>query len=317
MLQTHTSAASLDTSVVPTATPSRSAARLRLAVGIATVGRPVILAQMLKRLSHQTRPADAVIVCAPAPADMEGAAEACPGITLLVGARGLPRQRNAILERLADYDAVVFFDDDFIPDERYLEVVERTLLANPDIVVTTGCVLKDGIGGAGLTFDAADAALAEATPSDGTAALDAVYNGYGCNMSLRLEPVRAHRLAFDVRLPLYGWLEDVDFSRQLARFGRIVRTDAAQGVHLGIKQGRQSGRKLGYSQIANPLYLMRKGTMRWDRALSQMARNIAMNTLRSLSPEPWIDRQGRLYGNTRALIDLVRARLDPTRVETM
>ena len=118
-------------------------------------------------------------------------------------------------------------------------------------------------------------------------------------MSVRLALVRQHALDFDERLPLYGWLEDVDFSRQLARFGRVVRSDATRGVHLGTKLGRSLGVPLGYSQIANPFYLMCKGTMGWSRALAQMLRNIAKNVLRSVHPEPWVDRRASPWTSSR------------------
>ena len=78
------------------------APRLRLAVGIATVGRPTVLAGMLKRLRQQKRPADSVVVCAPSSADFEGIAEAFPDVTLRTGPRGLAHQRNAILRHLHD-----------------------------------------------------------------------------------------------------------------------------------------------------------------------------------------------------------------------
>ena len=244
-----------------------SAGRLRLAVGIATAGRPVILAQMLQRLRAQTRAPDLIVICAPNASDVEGAVEASPGVAVLTGPRGLPRQRNAILRHLKSYDVVVFFDDDFIPCNDYLEGVERTLLANPDVVMTTGRVLQDGILGPGLTFETADIAIKASAPSVPNERAGVGINGYGCNMSVRLAAVRRHELTFDERLPLYGWLEDVDFSRRLAPFGRIVRAQATRGVHLGVKQGRQPGLKLGYSQIANPFYLMRKGTMGLRRGL--------------------------------------------------
>jgi GT2 family glycosyltransferase len=294
---------------------SPRAVRLRLAVGIATAGRPVILAQMLRRLRLQTRAPDLVVVCAPTATDAEGAADASPGVVVLTGPRGLPRQRNAILRHLAGYDVVVFFDDDFIAADDYLAGVEQIMLSNPGVVMTTGRILGDGILGPGLTFEAADAAL-HGVIAPAPAPLDDVANGYGCNMSVRLDPARTHALTFDERLPLYGWLEDVDFGQQLVRHGRVVRTDATQGVHLGIKMGRQPGLKLGYSQVANPLYLMRKGTMGRARGLALMSRNIAMNMVRSFSPEPWVDRRGRLRGNGRALLDLAFGRLDPARIES-
>jgi hypothetical protein len=45
-----------------------------------------------------------------------------------------------------------------------------------------------------------------------------------------------------------------------------------------------------------------------------MSCNIAINLLRSLRAEPWVDRRGRLHGNARALTDLVLGRLDPRRI---
>ena len=48
-------------------------------------------------------------------------------------------------------------------------------------------------------------------------------------------PVWGDGSRFDENLPLYGWLEDVDFCRQLARYGRIVKNIRLIGVHLGSK----------------------------------------------------------------------------------
>ena len=116
---------------------------------------------------------------------------------------------------------------------------------------------------------------------------------------------------------LYGWLEDVDFSRQLARFGRVVVAEATRGVHLGVKLGRQPGVKLGYSQVANPLYLIGKGTMSRRKGLVLMSRNLIANIVRSLRAEAWVDRRGRLTGNARAVLDLIARRLDPGRIELL
>jgi GT2 family glycosyltransferase len=77
-------------------------------------------------------------------------------------------------------------------------------------------------------------------------------------MAVRVLPVHGNGLHFDENLPLYGWLEDVDFCRRLAPYGRIVRNARTAGVHLGSNSGRTSGVCYGYSQIANPLYLWRK-----------------------------------------------------------
>jgi hypothetical protein len=48
-----------------------------------------------------------------------------------------------------------------------------------------------------------------------------------------------------------------------------------------------------------------------------MRQNIAANLLKSLAPEPWIDRRGRLRGNLIALLDIARGQVDPRRILTM
>jgi hypothetical protein len=45
-----------------------------------------------------------------------------------------------------------------------------------------------------------------------------------------------------------------------------------------------------------------------------MWRNIAANVVRSVSPEPWIDRRGRLKGNILAAIDVLIGRSSPNRI---
>ena len=105
-------------------------------------------------------------------------------------------------------------------------------------------------------------------------------------------PFSSMRLAFDEQLPLYGWLEDVDFSRSIARYGRSVRVEGARGVHLGVKSGRQPGLRLGYSQVANPAYLIRKGTMSKARAIAQIGRNILAKRAALLLNDRSIDRLG-------------------------
>jgi hypothetical protein len=47
--------------------------------------------------------------------------------------------------------------------------------------------------------------------------------------------------------------EDIDFTSQLKRFGRVVGPSTLIGVHLGAKSGRENGIRLGYSLVANPV----------------------------------------------------------------
>jgi glycosyltransferase involved in cell wall biosynthesis/polysaccharide pyruvyl transferase WcaK-like protein/GT2 family glycosyltransferase len=290
--------------------------RPRIAVGIATAGRRDIVEETLAEIGRQTRPPDRLILCPASSGDCPPADDLPTGAEIVLGRKGSCAQRNSIIEAASDVDILVFFDDDFFPEPTYLAEIEQVMASDPSVAMVTGRVLADGIGGPGISPAEARAILHSTTQvPDET--LAPTYNGYGCNMAVRMDSVRSHGLRFDENLPLYGWLEDVDFSRRLARNGRIVRCSRARGVHLGSKTGRTPGKRLGYSQVANPVYLMRRGTMRFDRAILQISRNIARNICKSRKPEPWIDRVGRLEGNFVALRDVLSGRLDPCRILEM
>lgn len=295
---------------------SDMAQSFRVAVGIPTAGRPRVVEALLEHLEGQTRPADLIVVAAPEAVDVDGLDP--KSASLVIAPRGLTKQRNAILDAAADCDIVVFFDDDFVAHASYLLFAERLFERYPEIVMATGCVLADGIIGPGIGFDEARRYVeADRQTGDEQWAIRDVYNGYGCNMAVRMEAVRRGGIRFDERLPAYGWLEDVDFSRRLACEGRIVASKDMRGVHMGTKSGRQPGMRLGYSQIANPIYLARKGSFAWPRAWHQMGRNVAMNLARSLRPEPYVDRRGRLRGNAAALRDLALGRMHPERISSL
>ena len=293
--------------------------RPRIAIGIASTGRRDMLSATLPLLERQADPADRLIVSVGEDGDVDEALLASlPGATaLLRGPKGLTRQRNRILEAADDVDAVLFLDDDYLMASDFLAQCRDLLLARPDCAVATGHVIADGIGHAGLSVKAGLALLEADKAADAPPAPTPAYNAYGCNMLVAMRAVEEGGLRFDEALPLYGWLEDVDFSRRAASHGSVLRFHALRGVHLGTKSGRSPGKRLGYSQIANPLYLMFRGTMAPHRALRQIARNIAANAIRSPRPEPWIDRFGRLRGNALAVLDMLRGRLSPARAEEL
>ena len=291
---------------------------MRITVAIATLGRPQDLGQALRDLGRQTRRPDSVIVSATGPDDIdaESVAQCCAPVEVLIGPKGLTRQRNLVLDRLGQAEIVLFLDDDFVMADDFLQALNSLFTRCPDVAVATGHVLADGIGSAGLTPHQARVILDGAQTSDDDG-LVRVNNGYGCNMAFRTAPIAENALRFDETLPLYGWLEDVDFSRRVAAHGRCVKSLTLRGVHLGTKAGRTSGVKLGYSQVANPLYLMRRATMRPGHALRLLGGNMLANAAKSLRPEPWVDRRGRLRGNLTALADLMRGRMHPRRILMM
>ena len=287
---------------------------MKVAVGIATRGRPRLVREVLLDLARQRRKPDRTVVAHVGPEDID---EPVRGVEYLISEPGLTTQRNAILDALGDCDVVVFFDDDFFCVPEYLAVTERIFEQQPDCVVTTGRVVADGVNGAGYTMSQAHAVLRRYLVQESGASLmrtEKAFNGYGCNMGLRLAPMREHGIRFDERLPLYGWYEDLDATRALGRHGSILKLNGARGVHLGVKAGRLPGVRLGYSQVANSVYLARKGTYPWSHALPSLLRHTAKNLVMSAMPEPWVDRWGRFRGNLLALSDWLRGRLDPRRI---
>lgn len=287
---------------------------LKIAVGIATAGRPAILSETLKELSKQTRRPDLVAVCPARPSDVTLAGEFAFPLEIVAGKMGSSSQRNAILDHLAGFDLVVFFDDDFFPARDYLAKAEALFVRHPRVVVATGRPAEDGIKGPGFSPEYARAVLERRPATAARELIRPYYGAYGCNMIVRLEQVRKHGVAFDEALPLYAWQEDVDFSRQLAPFGDIVFASELTGIHLGTKNGRTSGLKFGYSQIANPIYLTSKGTMSARFAARTMVRNVIANAVGAMRSEPYIDRIGRCKGNLRAFLDLLRGDLHPGRI---
>jgi len=286
---------------------------LSIAVGIATRGRPAILAEAVSELARQTRQPEAILICHVTDDDVGDLPVRRPDIRFLRAEAGLPRQRNAILDAARE-DVVLFLDDDFLAAPAYLDVLGRVLEARPDCVVATGTVIADGAKGPGLTPAEGRAILAADIPPPDPLCATPHFNGYGCNMAFRMEPVRAHGIRVDEALPLYAWYEDIDVTRRLAAYGTILRLAGARGVHLGVKSARTPGLRLGYSQVANPIYLARKGSFPWSHAIPSAARHCAINLARSLAPEPHVDRWGRFRGNMLALWDLVRGRAHPSRI---
>jgi hypothetical protein len=291
--------------------------RLNMVVGIATAGRPEILGEAIKFLAHQSRLPDRLLICPMAPSDVdEVALEHFPAPSFVLDrANGLTAQRNKILSEVGNADVIIFFDDDFFAQFDYLSNIERLFLARPDVVAATGTLFADGAVGPGLNAEEGSKIVRthSVNESDDEQIVE-YYGTYGCNMAFRLDPIRLNNIIFDENLPLYSWMEDVDFSHQMSHYGRIVKSKNLRGVHLGTKLGRTSGVRFGYSQIANPIYLTRKGTMSLKHARTIILRNVGANLIRSLYPERWIDRKGRLKGNVLAVIDLAVGRLSPRRI---
>lgn len=289
-----------------------------IAVIVASLGRSQILGELLVELARQTLVPQCVILSVTDLADLPTNLDAHDNVEVVIAPKGSCVQRNRALDSVQDrYDIMFFCDDDYVPSRFAIERLVRLFATDPDIAGATGHLLADGVNSPGISSADARAMLADydqriAPPTVSFRDLDGLY---GCNMAFRSD--RIGDVRFDERLRLYGWQEDVDFSARVRPRGRIVKTFAFAGVHCGVKAGRSSGVRIGYSQVVNPWYLVRKGTMRWKFALQIVARNIWANHIRAASAEPWIDRVGRVRGNWLGIADVLRVRLTPERVEQL
>lgn len=289
-----------------------------VAVIIASLGRPHILGELLVELSRQSMLPIRIVLSVTKVADLPTNLDDHDNVEVIVSPKGSCVQRNRALDSVRGrYDIVFFCDDDYVPSRFVIERISRLFGGDASIAGATGHLLADGVNSPGICPSDARAMLASydqrvAPPLVPFRDLDGLY---GCNMAFRTD--RISDVRFDERLRLYGWQEDVDFSVRVRPRGRIVKTFAFAGVHCGVKAGRSSGLRIGYSQVVNPMYLVRKGTMRLRFALNIIARNVWANHWRAANAEPWIDRVGRVRGNWLGIADVLRVRLTPERVEEL
>ena len=282
-------------------------------VVICSAGRPVILHETVLGLLKQTvQPASIILsLCAENSALSE--TQGLPLVRCILGPKGLASQRNTAIPFVRTC-YTLFLDDDVELASDYIEQMERLFAADPTIVGASGGVAADGAP-ARVPIDrrVAARAIREYTGSRDCVPFKDVY---GCNMFVRSDVLQVER--FDERLPLYGWLEDLDFSLRLKKHGRIVRHRGALVAHLATRSGRTSDLRYGYTKIANPWYLWRKKVLSslpevivryWVKTtLANLLRAFLSNGARG------VDYRKRLIGNLMAYRDLTLFRLDPQNI---
>jgi GT2 family glycosyltransferase len=291
---------------------------LRVAVIVASLGRAQMLGELLDDLARQSRRADRIVLSVTTRDDLPANLDRHTMVEHIISPKGSCVQRNRAIDHIEGQCDIIFFcDDDYVPSRFAIERVAALFAQHSEIAGATGHLLADGVNSPGI--DTADAHAMLSAYDDRAAPPIVPYRDlaglYGCNMAFRAAAIGDVR--FDERLRLYGWQEDIDFSVRVQPRGRIVKTFAFAGVHCGVKAGRSPGVKLGYSQVVNPAYLVRKGTMGWRFALNIALRNMSANHFRALDAEPWVDRIGRVRGNWIGVFDVLRGRLTPERVETL
>jgi hypothetical protein len=216
---------------------------------------------------------------------------------------------------LPSSDLIVFVDDDMEFSSSYMAAMVALFEARPDLVASSGTLLYDGGIGKCLNRQSAKQLCAVKQTSwreGGSIHTSPREFAYGCNMVYRASAIRD--ISFDERLPLYGWLEDSDFSHASTKGRKKPVTNCeAYAVHLGWRGGRIGGQRLGFSQIVNPFYLWKKAKVfsLGHIVVQCWLRCLAGNILGLVSGERIEDRPGRLHGNALGFLHLLSGQVDP------
>ena len=285
---------------------------IRVAVILATKGRPQALPQVIGLLENQTVAPSMIVISATAASDVDVPLATDLNVEYVFGPTGLAAQRNSGLQRVRGRaDVAVFFDDDFAPAGNWIELCAGVFSSESNIAGVNGIVIRDGARTKPISWQEARHLIAAPRPADPRTVSD-IADLYGCNMAFRMSAI--DDMQFDERLALYGWLEDKEFSRKAAKKGRLVECNLLQGVHLGMQSGRVSGKRYGYSQIVNAWYLYKKGALSLSEASVHILKPLIVNGAKSLLPENHIDRRGRLHGNLVGLVHLLSGDCRPEKV---
>jgi hypothetical protein len=283
-------------------------------VVIASVGRPSVLHETILSILGQVHRPDEIVISVPSLEHVDPRSPALPLVRCVISPQGSCIQRNRGVRAMAtDAKLVAFLDDDVELDPDYLRVVAETFAAHPGLVAANGDLIADGGPSQRFSRDEARAmlqSLAAERPVESSRWLIDSGRIHGCHFTVRRSVFET--LEFDERLPLYGWLEDVDLGRSCRKLGRVGCIGGARLVHLAHKGGRTSGLRYGFSQVMNPAYLRSKGNYTLRECLKNWRLALASNllgagTLSRMKFE-------RLQGNLIAFGMLMRGRIDPEHV---
>lgn len=286
---------------------------LNTTVVVCSANRPDVLSETIESLLQgQSLPPHEIIVSVCNQEHVPEKIRAFSTVRVVVsGRQGLTVQRNAAVKEVRT-PYTLFLDDDVEIAPNFIESMEHLLDEVEDAVVATGFVVLDGVrSDTGVDRKLANAAVMNYVREHKNCDRD---EGYGCNLFVRTKIF--DRVLFDENLPLYGWLEDFDFSTNCLRYGRIIRNAETCVAHLGTPTGRISGLRFGYSQIVNPFYLWRKdGKPRLTQVifvhwLIHLARNVRRTLIKV--PSDRNDRAGRFRGNLIGLCHLLEGKVDPS-----
>lgn len=279
---------------------------MALAIIIPSYGRKALLENTLHVLLAHVNAADKIVVVTCR--DEDQPAIESPKLIKLNGRKGSCCQRNQGLDFLKTscqpYEAVLFIDDDIILAADFVENLLHLHSKHPTVSGFTVNVLADGALTGELSFHSAEAIANAWQAPLGFESLILSKVPYG---GISMKGDLLGQIQFDERLAEYGFMEDLDFFVRLRRFGPTGYAHNCGLVHLAAGSGRTNERKLGFSQIMNPLYLAQKGSLSFTDCLKHISKVMAANLCGAINSR----RRQRLVGNILAWGYLLRKGTSP------
>lgn len=281
----------------------------RIAYVIATANRREILEETIQFILSGTVVPAQIIVVGAKQEDLPRNPPAC--VTCHVGCCGLTQQRNLGVSALSDnVDIAALIDDDVFVHEAYSENMLSIFDQNPNTTLVMGHILQNG----DISLSDARKLILEhqvsAKDRGRYVVTTTTWGGvYGANMVMRKSFL--DHTKFDERLVLYALMEDVDIGTQARKSGDVGYYFGAPCVHLRTPGGRISAKKLGFSEVMNPVYLARKGSVPWGVVIiRRMIRQPLVNLARTILHQ---DREKleRFKGNMIALFFVLRGKIQP------
>ncbi len=232
---------------------------------------------------------------------------ALPGVELLIAPIGSCAQRNAAFGRVSDRSGVVFFfDDDVEIEAHYVQNMLRLFEQHPAVSLASGVNVGLGAAPGSLTRLVAKDLIKARSAGPQRSGFRLARTAMGSRLAVRASLLDS--VQFDERLPLYGYLEDYDFSLQCRKFGEVVVNDECFMVHIETSVGRVGTRRRGYSEVVNPIYIYSKKTgAEVGRTLAGALKKTLQNSLRCANPN---DRQ-QFVGNLIGWSRVITGRIDP------
>jgi Predicted glycosyltransferases len=260
-----------------------------LSVVVCTYRRPESVRRFVDSLALQSEPPDELIIVDASPDDgtermlrehpeLHRLARCTRYIHVDGPAAGLTRQRNIALRQVTR-DFVAFFDDDVILRAGCLAELQRVYRASGAGVVGVGAYIENDHAAPSALWRirASLGIVPSLRPGSYTrsgisipwrflAPTSETVDGDwlpGCSMAWRT--ALARELGFNESFHGYANGEDLEFSRGMARHGRIVVAGSARLLHMNDAGGRPDMFQMGYIGMSNQLYIHRTWLPRRSR----------------------------------------------------